>query len=130
MPYDPEKPIPPGYKVEERVRKGAVIAGAIVMGVPYAIGVNVAAASGFENKSYWLLIPGIGPFLTLSTRDDACDDRNDTGEEAADCLGDIFLTMLLGEVTNNRLRALPSRRLKGKLWWAFTERNVGAAGGT
>lgn len=96
MPYDPEKPIPPGYKVEERVRKGAVISGAIILGVPYVIGLNSAAAAGFENKSYWLIVPGIGPFLTLSTRDDSCDeDPNNSSKEAADCLGDVFINMLL-----------------------------------
>lgn len=99
MPYDPDKPIPDGYKVEERARKGAVIAGAIVAGVPYVIGPHVAAASGFENKSYWLVVPGVGPFLTLSTRDDSCDendnDPNNNGENAAECLGDVAVAMLL-----------------------------------
>lgn len=95
MPYDPEKPIPQGYQVEERVRKGAVISGAIIAGVPYAIGVQVAAASGFDNKSYWLLVPGLGPFLTLSTRNDACDERDSDGDRPLECLGDVFLSMML-----------------------------------
>lgn len=95
MPYDPEKPIPQGYKVEERVRKGAVIAGAIVAGVPYAIGLQVAAASGFENKSYWLLVPGIGPFVLIGAREKACERNEKSGENAAECLGDAFLVMAL-----------------------------------
>jgi hypothetical protein len=95
MAYDPEKPIPPGYKIEERVRKGAVISGAIIGGVPYVLGLNIAAASGFDNKSYWLVVPGVGPFLTLATRHDDCDERDADGDRPLACLGDVFLSMLL-----------------------------------
>jgi hypothetical protein len=92
MAYDAEKPIPQGYRVEERVRKGPLIAGAIVMGVPYAVGLQVAAADGFPNHSYWLIVPGIGPVLTMTTREDRC---NGTRAEAGDCLGDAAINMLL-----------------------------------
>ena len=95
MAYDPEKPIPPGYKIEERVRKGAVISGAIIGGVPYVLGLNIAAASGFDNKSYWLVVPGVGPFLTLATRHSACDERDADGTAPLACFGDFVLSMLL-----------------------------------
>jgi len=96
MPYDETKATPPGYRIEERTRRGPIIAGAIVGGIPYVIGVNVAAASGFENHSYWLIVPGAGPFLTLATRDDSCDNTNDnTSNDGLECLGDVFITMFL-----------------------------------
>jgi hypothetical protein len=94
MPYDETKGIPPGYRLEERVRKGMVISGAIVLGVPYVIGINVAAAANFENHSYWLLVPGVGPFLTLATRDDSCNEDGTAGE-AVDCIGDAFVRFYL-----------------------------------
>ncbi len=95
MPYDPEKPIPPGYELEERVRKGAVISGAIVLGVPYVLGLHIAAASGFENKSYWLVVPGLGPFLTLATRDDACERRDPQDDPDLECAGDVLISTVL-----------------------------------
>jgi hypothetical protein len=95
MPYDETKATPPGYHIEERARKGPIIAGAIVGGIPYVIGVNVAAASSFENHSYWLLVPGAGPFLTMATRDDSCDNTNDSSGDGLECLGDVFITMFL-----------------------------------
>jgi hypothetical protein len=89
------KPIPPGYRLEERARRGPIIAGAIVLGVPYTLGLWIAASSDFRNHSYWLVVPAIGPMLTFWTRDDACDeDRSDT-QEAADCVGDAFIGMFL-----------------------------------
>ncbi len=95
MPYDPNRPVPAGYHIDERVRRGPLIAGAIVIGVPYVIGLNTAAAAGFENHSYWLAIPVAGPFLTLATRNKVCEKQNKTTQENWDCLGDFFVGMLL-----------------------------------
>jgi hypothetical protein len=95
LPYDETKPIPSGYHLDERVRRGPLIAGAIVLGVPYVIGLNVGAAASFRNHSYWLAIPLAGPFLTLATRDKACDKENKTTNDSLNCLGDIWVTMLL-----------------------------------
>ena len=95
MPYDETKSIPQGYRVEERIRRGPVIAGAIVLGVPYVLGLNVAAAEGFDNHSYWLLVPGFGPFLTLGTRDDACNEQANSANNAGDCLGDALIDSVL-----------------------------------
>jgi hypothetical protein len=96
MPYDESKGVPAGYHIDERVRKGPIIAGSIVAGVPYLIGVNIAAASGFENHSYWLLVPGIGPLLTMATRD-KCESQSGTtsSNDSVDCVGDALLAMVL-----------------------------------
>ena len=61
-------PIPQGYHLEERPRRGLVIAGAVVLGVPYAIGLAGAGGGNFPNSSGWLIVPVLGPWLTLASR--------------------------------------------------------------
>ncbi|HYP76605.1 MAG TPA: hypothetical protein VER12_11640 [Polyangiaceae bacterium] len=62
-------PVPPGYHVEEHVRRGLVIGGAITLGVPWVLGVTIASGYDFSNQSGWLVVPALGPWLTLATRD-------------------------------------------------------------
>lgn len=66
-------PIPWGYHREERVRKGEVISGSIVFGVPYlysaffaAVGADAYGSSGEGNKLGWLYLPVVGPLLELT----------------------------------------------------------------
>jgi hypothetical protein len=61
-------PVPAGYHVEERPRRGLVIAGTVVLAVPYGLGLAVAGGQNFPNSSGWLIVPGVGPWLTLLTR--------------------------------------------------------------
>lgn len=77
LPYEEGQPIPEGYILTESVRRGPVIAGAIVFGVPYVLSVSVATGNQMENATGWLLIPGVGPFITLASREDNCDPIND-----------------------------------------------------
>ena len=87
---------PAGYRYEERPRQGLIIAGSLTLGIPYAFGVLGASAAGFENQSGWLLVPAVGPFLTLALREGSCDEDTETSDqEAAECVGDVFLTMAL-----------------------------------
>lgn len=65
QPYEEGDPVPPGYVVRDRPRRGLIIAGSIVTGVPWAFSVTAAAASDYENKTGFLLVPGIGPWLML-----------------------------------------------------------------
>jgi hypothetical protein len=63
-------PIPYGYHQETRLRKGKVIAGSILFGVTYLISAWTAAvgddvADGGENEARWMVIPVLGPFLTM-----------------------------------------------------------------
>lgn len=64
--------IPPGYTVEERVRRGPIIAGSIVFGVPYVLGLLAASADDFPNQSGWLAVPVVGPWVTLVSREETC----------------------------------------------------------
>jgi hypothetical protein len=61
-------PIPWGYHREERVRKGEIIPGALVFGIPYIysslIGSIGSDISG-HNDLAWLYVPVLGPFIEL-----------------------------------------------------------------
>jgi hypothetical protein len=66
-----------------------IIGGAITMGVPYVIGFAWASSYQFSNASYWLVVPAIGPWLTLGLRKDLCSDSSI--ESGIDCIGDAFV---------------------------------------
>jgi len=61
-------PVPPGYHVETRQRRGLIISGALLTGIPWAIGLSIASGENFPNSSGWLVLPGLGPWLTLASR--------------------------------------------------------------
>jgi hypothetical protein len=66
-----------------------VLGGALSMGIPYMIGVPFAADAKFKNGSGYLLIPGIGPWITLAARENHC--GSDSLCEAGDRTIRIFL---------------------------------------
>lgn len=70
--YEEGEPIPPGYVVEKRIRRGPVVAGSIVFGTAYLLGLLVASADDYSNETGWLIVPVLGPWLTLATRNDGC----------------------------------------------------------
>jgi hypothetical protein len=63
---------PQGYRVEERVRNGSLVGGVTLCGVPYVFGGLAAAIDGFDNQKGWLMLPVVGPWITLAARDDSC----------------------------------------------------------
>jgi hypothetical protein len=65
LPYDEGQPIPEGYHVEQRVRGGMVIPGAVLLGVSYLLGATVASADNYNDQTGWLLLPVAGPWLML-----------------------------------------------------------------
>jgi hypothetical protein len=69
--YVEGRPIPPGYHPETRPRKGLVISGSIVFGIPYFLSLSVAASSKFS-PDRWLYAPIIGPFVDLGNRKEDC----------------------------------------------------------
>jgi hypothetical protein len=71
MKYVEGRPIPAGYHLETRVRKGLVVSGPIIFGVPYLLSMSVAASSQYE-PDRWLYAPVFGPFVDLATRSDQC----------------------------------------------------------
>jgi hypothetical protein len=82
VPYD-GGPVPAGYHVEERPRRGLLIGGPIILGVPYVLGLAVASGGNFPNSTGWLVVPGIGPWLTLALRHKSsttCSDSSSFGD--------------------------------------------------
>ena len=88
IPYDEGDPMPPGYHLEDRIRKGPFVTGLAIGGAAYMLSVSIAAGDSFENQKGWLLLPAIGPWITLLARDDTCDVSTTTigsVDEARDC---------------------------------------------
>jgi hypothetical protein len=54
--------------MEERARRGLVIAGPIMIGAPWALGLLFASAANYNNSSGWLVVPVLGPWITLASR--------------------------------------------------------------
>jgi hypothetical protein len=69
--YVEGRPIPPGYHPETRPRKGLVISGSIVFGIPYFLSLSVAASSKYT-PDRWLYAPLVGPFIDLGQRKENC----------------------------------------------------------
>jgi hypothetical protein len=78
MRYVEGRPIPPGYHLETRVRRGLVVSGPIIFGVPYLLSMSVAASSKYE-PDRWLYAPVFGPFVNLATREDDCNPNTTSG---------------------------------------------------
>jgi hypothetical protein len=69
--YVEGRQVPPGYHPETRIRKGLVISGSILLGVPYFLSLSVAASSKNDGDR-WLYAPLVGPFADLVARKDKC----------------------------------------------------------
>jgi hypothetical protein len=82
VPYE-GGPVPSGYHVEDRARRGPTIAGIVVWSTTYALGLTVASAQNFPNSSGWLVVPVVGPWITLGSRHSANDCTTDS-------IGDSF----------------------------------------
>lgn len=67
LPYEDDEPIPPGYRVVERKRRGLIIAGGVVTGVAWSLSATGAVAADYEDNSGLLLIPVLGPWLMLAS---------------------------------------------------------------
>jgi hypothetical protein len=65
------RPIPPGYHMESRPRKGLVVSGPIIFGIPFVLSASVGASSQFD-PDRWLYLPVIGPFADLGARGSQC----------------------------------------------------------
>jgi hypothetical protein len=95
MKYVEGRPIPAGYHLETRARRGLVVSGPIIFGVPYLLSMSVAASSHYQ-PDRWLYAPVVGPFVNLATRADDCDPNNSSGSSNVTvCSGDSGIRFFL-----------------------------------
>jgi hypothetical protein len=80
------EPVPPGYHPVQRMRKGAVIGGAVTFGVLYFISVLIAAVGTDEanrthtsNSVAGLYVPVVGPFIAMT--------------QSSTAVGNVFLAL-------------------------------------
>jgi hypothetical protein len=92
--------VPPGYRLEEKPRTGLIVAGSIVIGVPYVIGLSAVSTRDSNNGANWLVVPVLGPWIALGARRTACTPSNTnttttttTADNGVACVGDVFATM-------------------------------------
>ena len=98
MRYVEGRPIPQGYHLETRVKKGLVVSGSILFGVPYLFSISVAASSKYA-PDRWFYAPVVGPFVNLATRNEDCNPNYSTGNNVVVCSGESgarFFIMLDG----------------------------------
>lgn len=68
LPYSENRPVPPGYALDEYHIRGLIIGGAVTLGTLWAISFSVASSNDFSGANGWLAVPVIGPFGWLATR--------------------------------------------------------------
>lgn len=74
-----------GYRLVEEPVRGLLISGYLVTGIGYGLGVLGAAAADFANESSWMLVPVVGPWLTLGAREYAeCKNEDTDGDGSTD----------------------------------------------
>jgi hypothetical protein len=58
----------PGYHLGKRPRTAPIVTGLAVFGSAYVVGGLLSASEGFPNQSGFLLVPVLGPWITISQR--------------------------------------------------------------
>ena len=86
MKYRDDLPIPPGYHVEERMRIGLVVGGSITFGVFYLPSLMYGVQHS-EPYNRWLVVPVLGPLLSIGSRKKCSSDT--------DCIGEGFIDFFL-----------------------------------
>ena len=83
--------MPVGYHVEERPRRGLIIGGALTLGIPWALGLAFASGSNFPNETGWLVVPALGPWITLATRknESVCYTSVGAGSSSNNCVQQV-----------------------------------------
>ena len=68
-------PVPPGYHAETRTRTGLIVGGAVLFGTLYLLSTFVAAVVSDANQGKGgdnaLYVPGVGPFIQMTTTSSA-----------------------------------------------------------
>ena len=90
MAYDPDRPIPAGYHVENRTRYGLAISGAALFGAIY---IPTAAAAWYDSGDGTPLyvVPILGPLFAIPTKTGNCNPN----DEYSSCDWDDVVTAFL-----------------------------------
>jgi hypothetical protein len=84
---------PAGYHLEERPRKGLVVAGSVVLGTTYFLSAAIGMASR-NTDDRWLLVPVFGPFLDLGARgNNGCTGTATAACDALDAVVRFYLAL-------------------------------------
>jgi hypothetical protein len=103
LPYTEGEPIPLGYRLKEEPRWGLVTGGWILTGVAWGLSGMVALTADFKNSSGYLLVPFVGPWLTMNRRDYGNCSDDPSVHEGLRCTADVFVVM--GLITDGLLQA-------------------------
>jgi hypothetical protein len=97
LPFNENEPIPPGYKVEEHMRRGLVIAGGVVFGVFYVGSAMIGAQSiSYDEAPYGaMFVPVLGPFIVGAAGDFG--DSSTSGNFVSAVATGSFVLMGLGQ---------------------------------
>jgi hypothetical protein len=86
LPYEEGLPVPAGYEVVDRPVTGLITAGVVGMVTSYGVGIIVGATQGFKNGTGFLLVPVVGPWFAIGTREYQCAGTTGTVAEAKKCV--------------------------------------------
>jgi hypothetical protein len=64
------EPIPPGYHKEERMRRGAILAGALMAGITYGINLFIASLAEGRQDYEWWYVPVVGGWVWMANQCD------------------------------------------------------------
>lgn len=67
MYYHPDRPIPPGYRVFKEPNKAFIVPGAVALGALWLVAVVQSESAGTSSGPRPMVIPLVGPFITLGT---------------------------------------------------------------
>jgi len=139
LPYTAGEPIPLGYRLVEEPRYGLVTAGWVLTGVTYGLGAAAALSANFDNASGFMLVPFVGPWLTLGRRDHADCSDSSGADDGLRCVGDVFV--ILGIVADGLLQAggaallfsgylaKRAKLVRADLAWSLSPRPIGSGYG-
>jgi hypothetical protein len=94
-PIKANQPLIAGYHVEQRPRQAPITIGLIIGGTAYALGLFAASTDGFANGKGWLVVPVLGPWLTIGARKNKCI-ISTTSSYGSTCVDDETANLLLG----------------------------------
>jgi hypothetical protein len=72
LPYVEGQPVPDGYRLDSSSNTGLMVGGLLTLLAGYGAAFVVASGNDFENGTQWLVVPVIGPWGALASRENPC----------------------------------------------------------